>query len=803
MWHHFESPGRKFSVVLSFSSCILSLLILVNCGGSGGTSPSTPSSPPPPSIKIAPISPGNVTLNPGAIQQFKTSVTGTTNTAVDWEVNGNIGGNAQFGTISAAGLYTAPTSLSKAGTFTITAMSVAENSVTATASATVNPSPVVSVVIAPTSAAIAISTTQQFTATVSGSSNMSVTWSVDGVTGGNVTVGTISNSGLYTGPSLAGVHTVTATSVADTAKNASASVSVLSLSVSPSTIPVAPNGTQQFTANIQGASNTSVTWSVDGVTGGNATIGTISNSGLYTAPGTLGTHTITVTSVEIPTLSANATVTVQNSSPGVVSVLSYHNDDVRDGVNSNETTLTLSNVNSQLFGKKYTFPVDGQIYGQPLYVPNLTINGTSHNTVFAATENDTVYAFDADGASNSSLWQNHLGTPPANNDDEGIAPVLGITSTPVIDLTTNTLYVVTDTEVSGNRVYSLHALDATSGSEEFGGPVVVTGTVPGTGQDSVNGELTLETGCSQRTGLALDPVSSAIYISIGHCTHGWVLAYNKTSLQQIAIMATTPNGAGGGLWANAPAVDDTSGDIFLLTGVDENDPMSGYNDSAVRLSATDLSVLDYFMPSNENFLSLNDLDVGSGGGIIMPNNLSSTPHEYIGGGKDGRIFVINRDNMGQFQTTNQVIQTVQTGVNEHDNIYSTPAFWNGFLYYHCQDDVLRAFSWDVNTGLLSTSPVGLGDVTYGIHGATSSISANGTTNGIVWEIETTNAGTGPAILHAYNAMLVDQELYNSTQAGSRDTAGIAVKFTVPTVADGHVFVGTAAEFDIYGLLSQP
>jgi hypothetical protein len=566
---------------------------------------------------------------------------------------------------------------------------------------------------------------------------------------------------------------------------------------------VLPDGTRQFTADIRGASNPAVNWSVDGIAGGNSSVGTISSSGLYTAPATLGSHTITATSVELPTLEANATVTVQSANPGVVSVLSYHNDDVRDGANTSETALTLSNVNSQQFGKKYVFPVDGQIYAQPLYVPNLTIGGVSHNTVFVATENDTVYAFDADGVSSSALWSNHLGTPPPNNDEYGISPILGITGTPVIDASTGTLYVVTDTEVSNNREYSLHALDITSGAEKFGGPVVLNGSVPGTGTGSVNGQLALETGCYQRPGLALDPITSDIYIELGHCTHGWVLAYNKTSLQQIAIMATTPDGAGGGIWAGAPAINDITGDLFIISGVDEGDPMSGYNDSAIRLSATDLSVLDYFMPSNESYLSMNDLDVGSGSGIIMPDNQSSTPHEYIGGGKDGRIFVINRDNMGQFQSTDQVIETVQTGVNQHDNIFSTPTLWNGFLYYHCQGDVLRAFSWDINTGLLSTSPVGIGTVTYGVHGATSSVSANGTSNGIVWEIETTNQGTGPAILHAYNAMLVDQELYNSTQAGQRDTAGIAVKFTVPTVADGHVFVGTAAELDIYGLLSQP
>lgn len=800
---YFGSSRRNYSVLLSLTCCLFLMLVTAGCGGGGSASNNNSD---PNTIKIAPISPSNATLNPGASQQFHTSVSGTSDTALEWEVNGKVGGAAATGTISTSGLYTAPASMSQAASFTVTAVSQAEPSQTTSATVKVNPSVgVVGVAVSPASAAIAVAAIQQFTASVSGNANTSVTWSVDGITGGNSTVGTVSTVGLYSAPTVAGQHTVTATSVAESTQKASASISVVSLGLSPSSANLAPNATQQFTATIEGTDNTGVTWSVDGVVNGNTTVGTISSTGLYTAPGTVGSHTITATSVLIPTLSENATVIVQNSTQGAVPVLTYHSDDVRDGANTNETTLTLSNVNSQQFGKKYAFPVDGQIYAQPLYVPNLTINGALHNTVFVATENDTVYAFDADGLSGSPLWQNHIGTAVQNNDPSGISPVLGVTSTPVIDSTTNTLYVLADIELNGGRIFQLHALDITTGAEKFGGPATVTGTVPGNGVDNVNGEITLEANCYQRSGLALDSVSSAVYMSFGHCNHGWMLAYDKTSLQLTGIMNTTPDGQGGGYWngGGAPAVDDSSGDLFFIAGVDEGDPMSGYPDSAVRLNASNLSVLDYFMPSNENYLEMNDLDVGSGAGIIMPDNDSSTPHEYIGGGKDGRIFVINRDNMGQFQNTDQVIQEVQTGVNQHDNIFSTPSLWNGYLYYHCKGDVLRIFSWDVNTGLLSTSPISVGSVTYGIYGATSSISANGTTNGIVWEIETTNQPTGgPAILHAYNALLADQELYNSNQAGTRDTAGPAVKFTTPTVADGHVFVGTASELDIYGLLSQ-
>jgi hypothetical protein len=187
----------------------------------------------------------------------------------------------------------------------------------------------------------------------------------------------------------------------------------------------------------------------------------------------------------------------------------------------------------------------------------------------------------------------------------------------------------------------------------------------------------------------------------------------------------------------------------------------------------------------------------------MPDNPSQYPHELIGGGKDGRIFVMNRDNMGQYQLTDHVIQEVQTGTQQFDNIFGTPTYWNGMLYYHCEADVVKAYSWDANTGLISTSPISQGSDVYGTHGATSSLSANGSSDAILWEIESTNAQFGvPAILHAYDANNLSNELYKSSLAGGRDTAGPAVKFSVPTVADGQVFVGTATELDIYGLLAQ-
>ena len=656
----------------------------------------------------------------------------------------------------------------------------------------------VSVQLAQPPGAIQAGAQQQFTAIVQGTTNTAVNWSVDTVPSGNAAAGTISAAGLYTAPASVGSHTITATSVVDPTKSASAAVTVFEIAVSPGGVVLAPGATQQFTANVQGLTSTAVTWAVDGNPGGSSAAGTITANGLYTASAVTGGHTVTATIVGNTSASGSTIVNIVNVNPG--SVLTYHNDDARDGVFSQEIVLSPPVVNSSSFGKLRSYTVDGQIYAQPLFIPQLAIGGQRHNVVFAATENDSVYAFDADGLQSSPLWSKNLGTPSPRQDAEGVSPSLGITSTPVIDITTGTMYLVAQT-TSGPY---LHALDITSGAEKLGGPVWLGGSVPGSGADSNGGAIQLEYGCYQRAGLALSPVSKLIYIGFGHCPHGWLLAYNKTSLQQKAIFNDTPDGAGGGFWnsGGAPVIDDRTGDVFVMTGVDLDDPSSGYNDAFLRLGANDLSVLDYFQPDNAAYLALNDADLGSGSPVLMPDNGSSTPHEIIGGGKDGNVFVVNRDGMGSFSpAVNNVIETIHTGVHQFDNIFSTPAYWNGLLYYHCEGDVLRAFSW--SNGQLSTASVAAGQPVLNVHGATVSISSNGTSNGIAWEIDNSNYGNGgAAVLRAYDASNVSDQLYDSTQAGSRDQAGTALKFTVPTVADGLVFVGTADELDIYGLLGK-
>lgn len=783
----------------AFSSALL-LVCLSGCGGNSSSS-SGGGSNPQQQIAVS-ISPGSATVAAGGTQQFSATVTGSTNTAVQWQVNSVGGGSSATGTISSSGLYTAPASLPAATQYTVTAVASADTSKNANAMVTVNPPPSVTISLSPATVTVGAGGTAQFTATVANTTNTAVNWSVDGVAGGNATVGMISASGLYTAPGTAGSHTITGVSAADTTKTASASASVVTISVSPQAATIGASKTQQFTAAVSGITGETISWSVDGVAGGNSSVGIISSSGLYTAPDTTGMHNIgAMIAGVIPAISAKGSVTVNYASPGSNLVVTYHNDDARSGTNNDETTLNTTNVNASSFGKIASYPVDGQIYAQPLYLPNVTIGGQSHNVVYVATENDSVYAFDADGVSTTPLWQKSLGTAQPNSDTEGIKPLLGITSTPVIDTTTGTMYVLA--EISG-RIFKLHALDVTTGNEKFGGPVTVTGSVAGTGTDSSNGRITLEGGCYQRPGIALSAATNALYLAFGHCSHGWLLAYDKATLHQTGIFNVTPDGAGGGLWnsGGAPAIDDDTGDVYLLAGVDLDDPINtGYNDAFLHFSGADIALKDYFIPANAAFLSDNDDDLGSGAALLLPPNGSSTPNEIIGAGKDGNIYITDRDNLGGYQTTNHVIQTVRSGVSSTDNFFDTPAYWNGNLYFHAENDVLRAFSWSTSTGLMSTSPTSVGKFTLGAHGATVSVSSNGTSDGIVWEIDNSaHSSGGPAILRAYDATNVANELYDSSQSGSRDTAGTALKFTVPTVADGHVFVSTSTELDIYSLL---
>jgi hypothetical protein len=517
-----------------------------------------------------------------------------------------------------------------------------------------------------------------------------------------------------------------------------------------------------------------------------------------------------------------------------VNVTTYHNDIGRTGQNISETILNTSNVNPTQFGKLFSQPVDGQIYAQPLYLSGITVNGATHNVVFVETENDSVYAFDADtngGANSNPLWMASMlssthgaaagaTTVPSTTVGYDIQPQIGITSTPVIDPTTGTLYLVSASIENGSAVQRFHALDVTTGLEKFGGPVVITASVPGTGNGSVNGTLTFDPlWQNQRAGLLL--LNGIVWVGFGSHNdngpwHGWVIGYNAATLQQTGAFCVSPNGTGGGVWMagdGLPAdqldpVNKPFGRMFIPTGNGDYTatlPYTNnmdYGDSHLDLDLTNgvPTITDEFTTNQQAALDSEDEDVASGGLMVLPTQTTgSYPHLAVQAGKIGTLYLLNRDNLGGYNSTaDQVVQEQPYAVGDV-GVWSTPAYWNGNVYYWGQFDFLKAFS--LTNGLLSTTP-SKSTEEYKYPGATPSISANGTSQGIVWSVETDAYLTpGPAILMAHQASNVTTTLYSSATNAGRDGAGNAAKFAVPTVVNGKVYVGTASEVDIYGLLA--
>lgn len=500
-------------------------------------------------------------------------------------------------------------------------------------------------------------------------------------------------------------------------------------------------------------------------------------------------------------------------------VTTYQVDNYRSGANTHETTLTPANVNVAQFGKKRVFSVAGQVYAQPLYVPNVNINGVPHNVVYIATEHDQVYAFDVD--SGQMLWQKNLlittgpllqVTPVPNGDVscDDLTPEIGITGTPVIDVPNNKIFLVTKTKekdlTTGHISYfqTVYALDIRTGALRTV-PRRVAGTFPGTGDGSHNGILTFDPLIEgQRSALLM--ANNLVYIAwASHCDqnvyHGWLIAYDKLQLFPSGIFVDTPNGREGGYWSggSGPAAD-AAGSLFIASGNGTYDANADYGDSVMRLTQSGRNIVfqDYFTPWDQSTLDTFDIDLGSGGVTLLPDQPGTPhPHLLVQVGKEGTIDLINRDNMGHFHPNNdsQIVQTLPEVVG---GVFGGPGFWNNTAYFGGSDDTLKAFSFNPQTQLLSTTPTSHSPEVFGFPGPTPAISSNGTSNGIVWVIE--HQSGGQAVLRAYNATNLGIELYNTTQNPSRDSAGTAVKFGAPTVADGHVFVGAQNQVSMYGLL---
>jgi hypothetical protein len=509
------------------------------------------------------------------------------------------------------------------------------------------------------------------------------------------------------------------------------------------------------------------------------------------------------------------------AAPAFKGVLTYHNDNMRTGRNSSETTLNLKNVNSTAFGKLFVIPTDGLVDAEPLYVPNVSIPGNGiHNVLFVATENDTVYGFDADNGSN--LWHvTALGSGESPSDERGcgqVAPMIGVTSTPVIDLTSGphgTIYLVAMSKDSSSNYHQrLHALDITTGAEEFGGPVEITAKYPGTGDNSQGGNVIFDPKqYKERAGLLL--LNHIVYTSwASHCDDrpytGWIISYNETTLAQKSVLNVTPNGNEGAIWgAGAGLAADSSANIYFLdangtfdTTLDANGfPINGdYGNAIVNLSTKNgkLAVSDYFNMYNTVNESNMDEDLGSGGAMVVPNfkDSSGTMHDLVvGAGKDKNIYLANRTNMGKFNPNNnsQIYQELTNALA--GQVFSSPAFAEGKIFYGSVGDAIKAFSFNAS-GMLNSTPASMTSTHFAYPGTTPSISGSSASNLIVWATE----NTSPAVLHAYSAKNLAVELYNSSQAGTRDQFGNGNKYVTPMIANGKVYVGTTNGVGVLGLL---
>jgi outer membrane protein assembly factor BamB len=603
------------------------------------------------------------------------------------------------------------------------------------------------------------------------------------------------------------------------------------ITTQPTNVAVTIGKTATFTVVASGTDPLTYQWQKDGTAIAGA------SAASYTTPAVTVTDDGAMFAVVVTNSAGSATsnsaklsiATTSGNNPSASDVVTFKNDVARTGQYLVETTLTPANVNSSSFGLLRNLKVDGKVDAQPLYVAQLTIGGAVHNVVFVATEHGSVYAFDAD--SGTQLWQVSLlasgETPSDAHACNQVTPEIGITSTPVIDRTAGahgSLYIVAmSIDTSSKYHQRLHALDITTGAELLNGPTEISATFPNSG-----GTTTFEPGqYEERAALLLS--NGTLYTSwTSHCDRppysGWIIAFNQATLARTSVLNIAPNSGvqlngstaaatnGPAIWmaGDGPAADP-AGNVYLLSGngrfettLNANGfPNQGdYGNSFVKIanSGGTLSVADYFSMFNTVALSSTDDDLGSGGELLLPDMMDSNNtvrHLVVGAGKDARIYLVDRDNMGKFDPAKNNIWQQLDGVLG-GGVFSSPAYYNGNLYYGAVGTTLKAFG--LSGARLSAAPTSQSATTYPYPGTSPAISADGTANAIVWAHENQSSGT-VAVLHAYDAANLAHELYNSTQAsGSRDQFGAGNKFITPTVAAGKVFVGTTNSVGVFGLL---
>ena len=758
--------------------------------------------------------PASETVTAGQAASFSVTATGTAPLSYQWFVNGTASGT------NASTFSIAQTTTAQNGAHIDVKVSNATGSVTsATAVLTVTAEATAPAITQqPANTTVTAGQSATFTVTATGTAPLTYQWFLNGSAAGT-------NSNTYTisqttvGQTGAQIH-VKVTNAAGSATSNTVTLTVNAAAPTAPTITTQPTNatvtagqSATFAVTATGTAPLTYQWFLNGTAAG-------TNSNTYTISQTTLGQTgaqifVTVTNTAGHVTSQTVTLTVNAVQTNTVNVLTYHNDLARTGQNLSESTLTTANVKSASFGLVGNLSVDGGVDAEPLYASNLTLAGGVHNVVYVVTENDSVYAFDADTF--AQLWHvSVLGANETASDNRGcnqVSPIIGITSTPVIDLSAGThgeiFLVAMSLDSSGNYHQRLHALDLTTGAEISGSPTTIQATFPMT-----SGTTTFDSKqYKERAALLL--LNGVIYTTwASHCDDGpytgWIMAYNETTLQQSSVLNVTPNGGDGAIWmaGDGPAAD-SSGNIYFLDGNGTFDdtlnsngfPEHGdFGNGFIKLSTAgnSLTVADYFTMFNTDAESNEDQDLGSGGEMLLPDvqdTQSNTWHLAVGAGKDGHIYVVNRDLMGKFNTSNDsaIYQEIDSN-GLGGGVWSVPAYFNNVVYYGAVGDHLRAFS--IANAKLATPASSLTAESFGYPGTTPSISANGNSAGIVWAVENNGGG----VLHAYDATNLGTELYNSNQAANSRDHFADNKFITPMIANGKVYVGTPNSVAVFGLL---
>jgi hypothetical protein len=807
-WKQGSSSNSNRNKNALFSILPTSILLAL-CGllsACAGTS-SAPATAP-----VITAQPANAAVTVGQSATFTVAAVGTSPLSYQWTKNGmNVGANS-------ATYTTAATASSDNGAKIQVMVSNSKGSAPSSiATLTVDAAPTKpTITTQPANATVTVGQTATFAVAATGTAPLTYQWTKNGTN-----VGT--NSATYTtaATALADNGAKIQVTVSNAEGSAPSSIATLtvnaaatkpSITTQPANVTVTVGQTATFTVVATGGAPLTYQWTKSGMN-----VGT--NSATYTTAATTSADngaqiqvTVSNSAGSTPSNMVTLTVTSALPPPSSVNVLTYHNDVGRTGQNLNETILTHSNVNSTSFGKKSFLTTDGLVDAEPLYVSNLQI-GAAHNVVFVVTEHNSVYAFDADTF--TQLWKVSM-TPSGETTSDPVngcgqvSPEIGITSTPVIDLKAGpngTIYLVAMTKNGSTYFHRLHALDLTTGADLAGSPVTIQASFPATG-----GTITFAPKqYKERAALLL--LNGVIYTSwASHCDidpySGWLMGYSQSSLQQTSVLNITPNGTRAAIWmAGAGLAADPTGNIYFLAGNGTFDdtlnssgfPENGdYGNGFIKLSTTgnQLAVADYFNMFNTDSESGADTDLGSGGAMVLPDlqdSAQNTWHLAVGAGKDTNMYIVNRDMMGKFNVQNDSAIYQQLSGVLPGGVWAMPAYFNGTIYYGSVGAALQAFPI-TNAKVASASSSS--SASFGYPGSTPSVSANGTSNGIVWTVQ--NGGT--AVLHAYDAGNLATELYNSSQAAAGRDSFAGNKFITPMIANGKVFVGTPTGVIVFGQL---